>query len=237
MLIIIDPGHGGQDPGAVNNNYQEKNINLEVSKIVKYKLQQLGLSCYLTREDDITLSLQKRVDISRIKQADIFISIHCNSSVKQTAAGIETFAYTTDRPGPGYQLASDIQDRLIQTQRVIDRGVKTAELYVLKNQSSDLPSCLIELGFISNPTDCQRLVSIPGQLVSAQAIVEGIIRYINRKSGLNFYDVIPGAWSYEYIRKVCQAGVMNGYTDGTFKPEQPVTRQELAVCLAKILQL
>lgn len=235
MIIVIDPGHGGTDPGAVQGNYQEKNINLDLSKIVKSKLQQLGFICHLTRADDSTLSLQQRVNISRIKQADIFISIHCNSATNQAAAGVETFSYTEG--GLDHQLASDIQARLISSQRVIDRGVKVQNLHVLREQPASLPACLIELGFISNTIECQRLVSITGQLISAQAIVDGIIQFINRQRGLSFYDVIPGSWPYDYIQKVYQAGIMAGYTDGTFKPEQPMTRQEVAVCIAKALHL
>ncbi len=90
--IIIDPGHGGKDPGAISKRgLREKDVNLKVSKLLKKELERKGFKVYLTRKTDVYLTLQRRVDIAREKRADLFISIHANANHSRKVSGVEVY--------------------------------------------------------------------------------------------------------------------------------------------------
>lgn len=164
MKICIDPGHGGTDSGALGTKSFEKNITLEISKLIKKKLQTKGFSVILTREQDVYVSLNKRAQLANEDVCDLFVSIHCNSFTKKEAHGIETWFY----PGAddGKELAVNIQRKLIEKTNLRDRGIKEENFAVL-----------VEIGFISNITEEELLLSEKFQEKSAAAVVEGICAY------------------------------------------------------------
>ncbi|PWW31257.1 N-acetylmuramoyl-L-alanine amidase [Cytobacillus oceanisediminis] len=180
--ITIDPGHGGSDPGAIGNGIYEKELNLSVALKVKKILDQKGIQVVMTRTTDTSVSLQDRVKIGVDSGSDTFVSIHGNSNLDSSANGTETYysiAGTNTRSESSKQLSSFIQNRLYKSLGTRNRGVKTAEFYVI--YKNPLPAALIELGFISNSSDAQKLSSDYYRNQAAEAIAYGIVDYYNWK--------------------------------------------------------
>ena len=171
-FFCIDAGHGGADPGAVNDKYQEKNATLGIAMKIGDKLKQKGHKVVYTRSTDKVLGLQARCDVSNATKVDAFISIHCNSAENKSASGIETFKY----PGVGgvtKRLAENIQNSLVTNfPEEKNRGVKEAKYYVLKNTKA--PAILVEVGFISHDETAEKLFRFSYQDKLARVIVDGI---------------------------------------------------------------
>lgn len=178
--IVIDAGHGGTDPGAVNGDTQEKTITLEVSKRLENKLKADGVIVIMTREKDEYPTLSQRVQIAKKENAEIFVSIHTNSYTNQSANGTETYydANTNPKAKESAALAKEIQQQLIRLVKTTDRGVKTAGFQVIREQN--IPSVLVELAFISNDEDLKKLTSAQYQDLFAEAIYLGIKNYYSK---------------------------------------------------------
>ena len=208
--IVIDPGHGGKDPGAVSQNRQEKQIVLSLSKTLRDILVKKGYNVRLTRETDMFIPLRKRTQFATNQKADLFISIHTNASTARSAAGIETYylalasdesaRITAMRENAGAEynmkeldalvgrilkeskstesrrLAELIQAQLASGKQVKNRGVKHAPFVVLIG--TKVPAVLVEVGFISNPTEGKKLTTKAYQRQLARAIAKGIEQYI-----------------------------------------------------------
>jgi N-acetylmuramoyl-L-alanine amidase len=175
--VVIDAGHGGQDPGAIGpTGIKEKDVNLAVALKLGPLLQAQGINVVYTRVDDnipwttVTNDLQMRCDIANKANADFFISIHSNSSDSSLPYGTETY-YTTQKPSDS-SVAQIIQSNLVAQNGLSNRGIKTANYYVLNNTS--MPAVLAELGFISNPTEEQLLNSPDFQAKCANGLANGI---------------------------------------------------------------
>lgn len=169
--VFIDPGHGGNDSGAVGiNNLLEKDITLSVAKKVYDFLKKQGLEIKLSRTDDKTLSLKDRTSAANSWKADCFISIHCNA-FNGNASGVETYSYTTSTN----DLAANIHEEVLKTKCYTkNRGTKTANFYVIKY--TNMRACLIELAFIDNIEDSKILLQKQDEL--AEAIAKGICKYL-----------------------------------------------------------
>lgn len=183
ILICLDPGHGGGDPGAVLGERQEKEDNLRMALAVRDKLESYGfenLTVMLTRENDTELELQQRVDMANDANATLFISIHRNSG---GGRGIETWTSSEARQ-PETRLATYIQEGLAAIPMVKDRGVKSgtasnplASYFVVGN--TKMPACLVELGFLDNAED---LVLFEAAFDNyAAAIADGILQMVELK--------------------------------------------------------
>jgi N-acetylmuramoyl-L-alanine amidase len=175
VLITIDPGHGGRDPGAIGiGGLREKDVVLPISLEVSRILQQNGVQVVMTRDRDYFVSLSGRAAIANRSRADIFVSIHANaiSMSRPDVNGVETFYYSY----AGRRLASAIQSRILRNIRIGNRGVKRARFYVLRNTS--MPSALVEVGFVTGRYDAPRLRTAAFRSQMAQAIAEGILDYI-----------------------------------------------------------
>jgi N-acetylmuramoyl-L-alanine amidase len=170
-VIIIDAGHGGKDPGAIGpSETKEKDINLEVTKLLSILLDYRGHSVKLTRTEDIYPTWEERVESDK---DDLYISIHCNSAPNESAQGIETFHYPSSKQGQ--ELASHIQNNLIALTNRTNRGVKAANFCVLKE--TRCPAVLAELGFISNEEEERLLRDFDYQLKCAVAIIKAVESY------------------------------------------------------------
>lgn len=175
IKVFIDAGHGGRDSGATNldGSVLEKDIVLSVAN----KLNNLLINCgyfevMLTRTNDITCSLSYRSDNANKWGADIFVSIHCNSSKNHNGFGIETYAYSEKYK----KLATFIHSSLIECGIYSqDRGVKYADYHVLRE--TNMNACLVELGFIDIQKDLDILLT--NQDNFAKAIYKGILNYYN----------------------------------------------------------
>lgn len=181
-IITIDAGHGGKDPGSSGNGVVEKEVNLAVSLKVQTLLEQHGIQVIMTRTDDTYLTLQERVDVAVNAKADAFVSIHSNSNTSSSPNGTETYyskASLNSRADDSKQLATFIQDRLYKALGTSNRGVKDGQFYVI--HKNPLPSALVEMGFVSNEGDAEKLASEEYRDKAAEAIALGIVDYYNWK--------------------------------------------------------
>jgi N-acetylmuramoyl-L-alanine amidase len=188
--VFIDPGHGGTDPGATSGGQYEANLNLAVAKKVQSLLMQRGYTVYMSRDNNTTVSLLDRAQMANGINPEIFVSIHHNAG---GASGIESIYYqyhpdypskinssmhnNPDRINKSKTLAGLIQDNLIQYTGATNRGIYGSALAVLRETA--MPSTLLELGFIDNGQERQRLVTDSYQNKLALAIADGIDDYFN----------------------------------------------------------
>jgi len=191
-VIVIDPGHGGNDSGAVRRHrkglifsfkIKEKDINLDIAKRVKRYLKGTDTRVILTRGTDKFVSLKYRVGLAKKYKADIFVSIHANAAWDKKMSGIETYypRRTRDKgvslKKESRKLAESIHESLIRHMRSKDRGIKEAMFYVLRN--TYMPAVLVEVGFISNYYEAKLLRKSSYRKKVAQVIAQGILEYKN----------------------------------------------------------
>lgn len=179
MIIAIDPGHGGSDPGAVGPaGTMEKEHALAIAFYLRDLLQEKGYQVVLTRETDNDVALpyaaaaeelQARVDIANAARADCFISLHTNAASTPAAYGTETWYYLSGRI-----LAAFVQEGMAQL-GLVNRGVKQGNFYVLKQ--TDMPAILVEAAFISNPSEEQSLATEEFRRRIAAVIYDGIVAW------------------------------------------------------------
>lgn len=193
--VVIDPGHGGHDAGAVSAFAKEKDLNLAVARKLRRLLESQGYRVVMTRDGDYFLTLQQRVDIANRVPDSIFVSIHHNSG-RRAASGIETFTLApqgttspfarsrryadlagNDQDSENIALATAVHSRAIRGSGAIDRGIQRARFSVLCTIRR--PAILFEGGFVSNPTECQRMTTNKYQNMLAHSICQGIVAYNN----------------------------------------------------------
>lgn len=213
-VVVLDPGHGGSDPGCVHNGYQEKTIVLAIAQRVKSLLESRGYRVYMTRESDTYPSLDDRYNLANGKNPFVFVSIHCNASPNPKASGVEVFVGGSKPRGEGAldvatrenaaflaeqssvlenssklnsvytsayylksreasaKLAELVVQEVSKSAGLPPRGVKEAPLVVLGHMF--YPACLVEVGFLSNPTEAKKLASSSFQERIAKGIADAI---------------------------------------------------------------
>jgi len=176
--IVIDPGHGGADPGAVTGDRVEKDIALVIALAAADVLAARD-DCWVevTRDADIAsgeLSLQSRVAFSDRHRADLFVSVHCNSFTSPAAHGFEVFRFRGSSAGFAAASAvfNAIERHIIE---IAPRSVKEAGFYVLRNTQA--PAILVECGFLPNENDGPLLMEPDFQQRYGEAIAEGVLDY------------------------------------------------------------
>ena len=176
-IILLDAGHGGKDPGASRQGVTEKSVVIKVAKLVEQKLKNSGASVIMTRVGDTYPTLQDRVALAKSSNAEIFVSIHVNAIDKVSVTGTETFYNLSmnDNGEESKYLATKIQNEIVKNAKMYNRGIKTGDLYV--NRMVDMPSVLVELGFISNAQDFDKLVNDKYLEIYATSIYNGIVSY------------------------------------------------------------
>lgn len=179
VVVVIDPGHGGRDPGAVGiGGIHEADIVLDIATQVASLIENEGLQAVLTRSDDREVDLGPRVDLSDAVNADLFVSIHANaiSMSRPDVNGIETYYYYSSAAA---SLAETIHNSLLNFTSMNDRGVRQARFYVLTETS--MPAVLVEVGFVTGREDAVRLSSAASRSQIAEAIANGILRYVQQR--------------------------------------------------------
>ena len=176
VRIVLDPGHGGNDPGAIWEDICEKDITLQISESLKQSLEKLGAVVFTTRDTDTYTALSDRIYIAQAKEADAFISIHLNSLDEDpTVHGIETYC-TESVNQNNLPLAQAIHDSLIQETSAKDRKVRSdSDFYVVEKNT--VPSCLIEVGFLTSETERPLLLSAAYQDKLVSGITNGLLEY------------------------------------------------------------
>lgn len=191
--VVIDPGHGGHDAGAVSSYAREKDCNLAVGLKLKALLERKGFKVVMTRSGDYFLTLRQRVEIANRTPNSIFVSIHHNSG-RRAASGIETFTLApqgttspfaktrrfeelegNNQDSENIALATAVHSRCIKASKAIDRGIQRARFSVLCTITR--PAILFEGGFVSNPEEGRKISSPAYQNMLAKNICEGIVTY------------------------------------------------------------
>lgn len=177
LVVIIDPGHGGKDSGAVGiGGVQEKNVILPIGKRIAEVLERNGIQVIMTRDSDYFVTLPGRVTMAQRAKADVFVSIHANSAGanRPEVNGLETYYYDS-----GLTLARIVHSKILQSLNVKDRNVRKARFYVLRKNS--MPSILVETGFVTGREDVANLNSPAYQNQMADAIARGILQYLRSR--------------------------------------------------------
>ncbi len=189
FVVVIDPGHGGKDPGKVSAKGEyEKDINLSISLILRDILESQGITVIMTRTEDVGLyeetdsnkkmaDMRKRCEIINNCDADLVVSVHQNSYQSESVKGAQVFFY--DKSEKGRELAGFIQQAMIDNLDK-DNGRKAksnTNYYMLLNVNS--PAVIVECGFMSNPMEAALLSDYDYQRKTAWAIHMGIMQYIN----------------------------------------------------------
>jgi N-acetylmuramoyl-L-alanine amidase len=174
-LVVIDPGHGGQDPGTRSvRGDKEKMINLDVSLAIAERLAQSGVDVRLTRENDTFIELNDRSAIANRSKAGCFVSIHSDSSPNRSASGFT--CYVSRSASRSSQVLADAIARGVSAAGVEYRGRKEANYRVLVG--ANCPAVLVELGFLSNGRDAAALANESYRNRLASAIADGIADYL-----------------------------------------------------------
>jgi N-acetylmuramoyl-L-alanine amidase len=195
-VVVLDPGHGGKDSGAMCGGVMEKDLTLDIARRVDRLLDSEGVATSMTRVGDSFVSLADRAAFGNRAKQSIFISIHFNEDNKPVASGVETYyaAHQIDSgsafaswlpffsrppsssPKPESQsLAGFIQEALVARTRSVDRGTQAKQFFVIANVTS--PAVLIEAGFITNKDELSKLVSEDYRDQLAAAVADGVLRY------------------------------------------------------------
>lgn len=173
--IVIDPGHGGVDVGAISiDNQYESYFTMITSYVLKHRLEQLGAIVHLTRNDDYFYGLTPRATLSNFVEADVFLSIHYNSEPSfPTANGINTFY----RRSTYRELADTVHDAIIEHSGANDRGVESGNYSVLRNNLR--PGLLLELGFLSNAEEEEKISEFSYHETLVRGIINGLEIYFD----------------------------------------------------------
>ncbi len=177
--VVIDPGHGGFDPGAVGiAGVREKDVVIDVSTRVAQHLRDSGARVVMTRTTDIELDLQPRVDIAERARGTVFVSIHANaiSLSRPDVNGVETFYYGSAN---GKRLADTIHRSFLNAINIDDRRVREARFYVIRQTS--MPAALLEMGFLTGAKDTLLLRNPETRKRMARATAQGILRYLRNE--------------------------------------------------------
>ncbi|MEG4321200.1 MULTISPECIES: N-acetylmuramoyl-L-alanine amidase [unclassified Microcoleus] len=177
VVVAIDPGHGGRDPGAVGiQGIQEKEIVLDISYQVARLLEQQGVQAVMTRTDDSEIDLEPRVALASRVNATLFVSIHANAinMSRPDISGIETYYFDS-----GEDLARVIHASILDGTGAKDRRVRQARFYVLRKSS--MPSVLLEVGFVTGAEDAARLSDPAYRSQMAASIARGILYYLQQR--------------------------------------------------------
>lgn len=183
-VVVIDAGHGGDDPGKVGiNNALEKDINLQIAEKVKRHLEKNGIEVVMTREDDVMEEtkledMKKRVELINKTKPAIAVSIHQNSYPDSSVKGAQVFYYTGSEISK--EAASLMQEELRKKDNENTRQIKdNNNFYMLKK--TEVPTIIVECGFLSNAGEAEKLVSDEYQEQMAQAICSGIMTWLSQK--------------------------------------------------------
>lgn len=178
VIIVLDPGHGGRDPGAVVGDILEKDVNLEIVKKLRGLIEaQPRLKPVLTRATDVTIDKLDRTQLADDIGAVLYLSIHVNAFDDPEVNGAETWVDDTRPPGDeSWKLANSVQDALVAATGARDRGIRSQELYL---QHTTLPAVSVEVGFLTCPEERAKLLDSTYQDRIAQGILKGILDYLD----------------------------------------------------------
>lgn len=204
LLVMLDPGHGGEDDGASSKQppVKEKDFTLSMATNLGARLVAAGFQVVYTRTNDTSVSLDDRSRLARRRKADLFISLHANFAPNPDASGVETYVLTpcgfsgtaSGSRTPGWQIGNrndfhntllgySVHSRLVAVTNAADRGLKRQSFAVLRETCC--PAILVEFGFLSNRDDVQSMLDPAWQNIHAAAVADGIAAYARKVDALN----------------------------------------------------
>lgn len=193
-IVVIDPGHGGEDEGCSGSGVEEKEINLQIGLILRDKLEEMGYEVRLTRETDTEVPLEERVNLANAVSADVYVSIHQNAWNTSDVTGVETW-YHADESNPNFEsrrLAKLVHQKVLNATQEKDRNLwENDTLYVIRE--TRMPSCLVETGFLSNAENRKLLCNPEYQTQIASGIASAIDLYFHPKTMYLTFDDGPTA--------------------------------------------
>jgi len=182
FIVVIDPGHGGRQPGTAHHGLVEKDLVLTLSHMVMEHLNRNpSIRAYMTRHDDITVLNSWRAEFANEKGADLFISIHANAAYNPNVNGIETWYVNHPREAgwrfTSRQFSEIMQRNMIRATSAVDRGLRPSSYIdgIIVLRETQMPAALLEVGFLSNRAEAERLATESHQRLIARAIYDGIV--------------------------------------------------------------
>lgn len=190
ITVVIDPGHGGEDEGCSEGGVLEKDVNLEIAKAVRDKLCEMGYQVVMTREGDQPYTTEERVQKANAAEADLYVSIHQNACETSGPNGVEAW-YCEDQNGAeSERLARLMEKYVVQFTGAEEREIsETDSLYVLRE--TNMPSCLVETGFLTNAAERRKLTDPEYQDAVAEGIANGVDLYFFPKTMYLTFDDGP----------------------------------------------
>ncbi len=183
--VTIDAGHGGQDAGAVGYDEEgeiiamEKDFNLDIALKVQEMLEEEDITVHMIREEDVYVDFLKVGSLANKEESTLFVSVHTNSTISETAHGIETYGYlyggSVSNDMTSERLSEIMLDELIDATGAYRRGVKDGKTLAVIN-STQMPATLVEIGFISNPEERAKMMTEEYREKLAEAIFKGIMK-------------------------------------------------------------
>jgi len=258
LKIFIDPGHGGRDRANRSpTGYVEADGTLDISARMRQLLEkQPGIEVMMSREADETVSLQERSRMANKWGADLFTSIHTNAAGSPDVGGIEIFHSHNGEWGNKFSAdarksAVFVLEELLKMTGLRNRGVKTrlvtakdSPFYAMDHYAvirrTKSPAIIAEIGFHTNPSEEALLKTASFRQKAAEAMAAGIMNYVNYKKENKgepdlFTDVPETHWAVNAIKFVSEMDqpIMSGFADGSFRPNEPVSRAQLAVIMQR----
>lgn len=177
-LVVVDPGHGGSQPGAIAGSVKEKDVNMSLAQALASALEEAGARVMLTRTSDVTMDLTPRPAVATANGADFFISLHCNSNLKpESKSGIETYFYRDGESAP--ILANAIQKGICVATGMNDGGARDCGFKVLRLlENTGIPGVLVECGYLNHSQDRAKLLNEEYRKKLASGIVAGLKAYV-----------------------------------------------------------
>lgn len=187
-VIFVDPGHGGRDPGTRYGRILEKDLNLEISKVLKKELEKNGAKVIMAREEDIDLSkdtdynkkhgdLNRRIELLEKNKSNLYLSIHLNWYNDYYYGGAEVLYNNINSKN---RILAETITKSLEKNKIKTREIKTTNLYLYRN--TKVPGILLECGFLSNSNDRYLLQKSDYQEKFSKIIVEGVIDYFEKES-------------------------------------------------------
>ncbi|GAB2700520.1 N-acetylmuramoyl-L-alanine amidase [Paenibacillus thermoaerophilus] len=233
MKIMIDPGHGGSDPGAGGNGLQEKDLTLRIAARVGELVRERGADVLYTRTTDTTVGLSERANLANAADADYFLSVHINAG---GGTGFESYTYI-GTSGVTSDYRNAIHDRVaavFAAEGMPDRGKKQANFAVLRE--TRMPAALLEYGFIDHPTDASHLRDPAFIEKLAQATAQGVADAFGLPDAPGSPVPEPKGGVSDWAKDARDWVVTAGISDGT-RPKDAVTREEVWTMLHRMSKL
>ena len=204
-VVVVDPGHGGEDAGCSVGGISEKDVNLAIAERLCSRLKEMGYQVIMARGDDTYIAKERRVEMANFWQADIYVSIHQNFYEDSSVAGIETWYDGSDASRDSRRLARLLHQEAVSATGGGAREIRDDADFCVTGKTA-MPACLIETGFLSNPEERGRLLDPAYQDKLTEGIARGIDLYFNPRTLYLTFDDGPSAENTNAVLDILKAG-------------------------------